>query len=239
MNTFERARAASKSALPGAGAAQVAPQAAPLMRGLARPAVVSAVFFMVVTGLGYPLLTTGLSQLLMHGHAQGSLVERNGTVVGSELIGQNFTQPGYFHPRPSATTGPDPKDASQTIAVPYNPALSAGSNLGPTSKKLIDAVHDRVRAYREENGLAADAAVPVDAVTASASGLDPDISLANAHLQAGRIAKARGLSTEQVETLIEERGTPRQLGVLGDPRVNVLALNLALDALAPQRVSAK
>jgi potassium-transporting ATPase KdpC subunit len=225
MSTIEHAHAASP--------------AVPLMRGLARPALVSAVFFMVVTGLGYPLLTTGLAQLLFHDQAQGSLVERHGTLIGSSLIGQNFTQPGYFHPRPSATTAPDPKDASQTIPQPYNPALSAGSNLGPTSKKLIDSVRDRVHAYREENGLAADVPVPVDAVTASASGLDPDISLANARFQAARIAKARGLSEPQVEALIDERSSPRQLGVLGDPRANVLALNLALDALAPQRSSAK
>lgn len=214
-------------------------QAEPLLRGLARPALVSAVFFMLVTGLGYPLVTTGLAQVLFHQQARGSLVERNGVTIGSSLIGQNFTQPGYFHPRPSATTGPDPKDPSQSISVPYNAELSGASNYGPTSKKLIDQVRDRVRAYRDENGLAADAAVPVDAVTASASGLDPDISLTNARLQAPRIAKARGVSTQQVEALIDERASPRQLGVLGDPRANVLALNLALDALAPQSRAAK
>jgi potassium-transporting ATPase KdpC subunit len=213
--------------------------AAPLLRGLTRPALVSAVFFMVVTGLAYPLLTTGLAQLLFRDQAQGSLVARNGALIGSSLIGQNFTQPGYFHPRPSATTALDPKDASQTISLPYNAALSAASNLGPTSKKLIDTVRDRVHAYREENGLAANVPVPVDAVTASASGLDPDISLADAYLQARRVAQARGLSAQQVETLIDERASPRQLDVLGDPRANVLALNLALDALAPQHPSAK
>jgi K+-transporting ATPase ATPase C chain len=225
MSTIEQARAAAP--------------AVPLMRGLARPALVSAVVFMVITGLGYPLLTTGLAQLLFHEQAGGSLVERNGAVIGSAVIGQNFTQPGYFHPRPSATSGPDPKDASQSISVPYNAALSGGSNLGPTSKKLIDQVRDRVGAYRKENGLGADVQVPVDAVTASASGLDPDISLANALLQASRIAHARGLTEQQVRTLIDDRSSPRQLGVLGDPRANVLALNLALDALAPLHSPAK
>lgn len=213
--------------------------AGPLVRGLARPALVSAVLFMVVTGLGYPLLTTGLAQALFHTQANGSLVEHGGAVIGSTLIGQNFTQAGYFHPRPSATSAPDPKDASQTIASPYYAALSAGSNLGPTSKKLIDQVRDRVRVYRAENGLGGTVPIPVDAVTASASGLDPDISLANASLQASRIARARGLPEQRVKTLIDARASARQLGVLGDPRVNVLALNLALDALAPPQASAK
>ncbi|OUL96522.1 K(+)-transporting ATPase subunit C [Paraburkholderia hospita] len=225
MSTFEHARTASS--------------AAPLTRGLARPALVSAVLFMVVAGLGYPLLTTGLAQLLFHKQAGGSLVEHHGVVIGSSLIGQNFTQPGYFHPRPSATSAPDPKDASQTVSSPYNAALSGASNLGPSSKKLIDQVRDRILAYRKENGLADDAQIPVDAVTASASGLDPDISLANASLQAPRIARARGLSEHQVRTLINEQSSPRQLGVLGDPRANVLALNLALDALVPQPSSTK
>ena len=225
MSTFEHARTASS--------------AAPLTRGLARPALVSAVLFMVVAGLGYPLLTTGLAQVLFHKQAGGSLVERHGLVIGSSLIGQNFTQPGYFHPRPSATSAPDPKDASQAVSSPYNSALSGASNLGPSSKKLIDQVRGRVLAYRKENGLADDVQIPVDAVTASASGLDPDISLANASLQAPRIARARGLSEQQVRTLINEQSSPRQLGVLGDPRAHVLALNLALDALVPQPSSAK
>jgi len=207
--------------------AQTSSAAAPLIRGLARPALTSAVLFMVVTGLGYPLLTTGLAQLLFHKQAGGSLVERGDAVIGSSLIGQNFTQPGYFHPRPSATAAPDPKDPSQT------------SNLGPASKKLIDQVRDRIRVYRQENGLGGDVEIPVDAVTASASGLDPDISLANASLQASRIARARGLSEQQIRTLIGEHSSPRQLGLLGEPRANVLALNLALDALGPKPSSAK
>ena len=211
----------------------------PLMRGLGRPALVSAVLFMVVTGLGYPLLTTGLAQVLFHHQASGSLVERNGAVVGSALIGQDFSKPGYFHPRPSATTAPDPKDASKTISQPYNAALSGASNLAPTSKALIDQVRERVHAYRAENGLSGDAQIPVDAVTASASGLDPDISLANAQLQAARVAHARGLQEEQVKALIDQYSTSRQLGVLGEPRANVLALNLALDALVQQPASTK
>jgi K+-transporting ATPase ATPase C chain len=219
--------------------AQTSSAAAPLIRGLARPALTSAVLFMVVTGLGYPLLTTGLAQLLFHKQAGGSLVERGDAVIGSSLIGQNFTQPGYFHPRPSATAAPDPKDPSQTISSPYNAALSGASNLGPASKKLIDQVRDRIRVYRQENGLGGDVEIPVDAVTASASGLDPDISLANASLQASRIARARGLSEQQIRTLIGEHSSPRQLGLLGDPRANVLALNLALDALGPKPSSAK
>jgi K+-transporting ATPase ATPase C chain len=194
---------------------------------------------MIVTGLAYPLLTTGLAQVLFHRQASGSLAERDGAVIGSTLIGQNFTKPGYFHPRPSATTAPDPKDASQTVASPYNAALSGASNLAPTSKKLIDQVRERIRAYREENGLGSEVRIPVDAVTASASGLDPDISLANASLQAARIARARGLSEQQVRTLIGAHSSPRQLGVLGEPRANVLALNLALDALVQQPSSAR
>lgn len=197
--------------------------------GLARPVVASAVLFMLVTGIGYPLATTGAAQLLFRDKSQGSLVERHGQIVGSAVIGQNFTKPEYFHPRPSATTGADPEDSSKSVDQPYNAALSAASNQGPTSKKLFDQVKARVRAYREENGLAADAAVPVDAVTASGSGLDPDISVANALTQAKRIATARGLPAQEVLTLIERQTTQRQFGVLGEPRVNVLALNLALD----------
>jgi potassium-transporting ATPase KdpC subunit len=208
---------------------------APVFRGLLRPTLVSAVFFMVVTGLAYPLLTTGIAQVLFPDQARGSLIERNGVVIGSAVIGQDFTKPQYFHPRPSATTGPDPASSSQTISQPYNAALSAGSNFGPTSKKLIDQVRDRAHAYRAGNGLAANADVPVDAVTASASGLDPDISLANALAQAGRVARAQGLTMQEVNAFIGQQSTPRQLGVLGDPRVNVLKLNLALDARAAQR----
>jgi potassium-transporting ATPase KdpC subunit len=202
----------------------------PLFRGLVRPAILSAGVFMVVTGLAYPLLTTGVAQILFPVQSKGSLIEHSGQMVGSAVIGQNFTGPNYFHPRPSATVKPDPADPSKTVDEPYNAALSGASNQGATSKKLIDAVTERVQTYRKENGLADDAPVPVDAVTASGSGLDPDISIANARLQAARVAAARNLTTQQVQALIDEQITSRQFGVLGEPRVNVLKLNLALDA---------
>jgi potassium-transporting ATPase KdpC subunit len=206
---------------------------------LVRPVLISAVLFMLVTGLAYPLAVTGVAQLLFPAQANGNVVTQTNTIVGSTLIGQNFTRPDYFHSRPSATTAVDPVHPDQSIDSPYNAALSAASNLGPTSKKLIDQVDARARAYREENGLAADVPVPVDAVTASSSGLDPDISLANAQLQAGRVAHARGIDVHDVAVLITREQTPRQLGVLGEPRVNVLQLNLALDALAPRRRAAQ
>ncbi|HET8609901.1 MAG TPA: K(+)-transporting ATPase subunit C [Burkholderiales bacterium] len=202
------------------------------MRDLLRPALISAAFFMILTGLAYPLLTTGVAQLLFPHQANGSLLEREGHVIGSALLGQNFARPQYFHPRPSATVTSDPADPGKTIALPYNAALSGASNLGPTSRKLIAQVIERARAYRKENGLGMNAPVPVDAVTASGSGLDPDISLANARLQAERVAHARKLPEKQVLTLITQQMTPRQFGVLGEPRVNVLKLNLALDANA-------
>ena len=208
---------------------------APVSKGLLRPVLVSAVLFMGVTGLAYPLLTTGIAQMLFPDQSRGSLIERDGAPIGSADIGQDFTKPQYFHPRPSATTGADPASSSQTIAQPYNAALSAGSNYGPTNKKLIDQVRARAQAYRTENGLAANSPVPVDAVTASASGLDPDISLANALAQAERVGRARGMPSLSVKALIGHESTPLQLGMLGEPRVNVLKLNLALDALAAQR----
>ncbi len=186
-----------------------------------RTAVLMTVVLTVILGIAYPLAMTGIAQLVFSNQANGSLIrDSSGAVIGSALLGQNFTQPQYFHPRPSAA-GNDGYDASN----------SGGSNLGPTNQKLIDAVKDRTATYRSENGLADDALVPVDAVTASASGLDPDISPANARLQAGRVAQARGLSVDQVRTLIEQNTKGRTLFVLGEPRVNVLELNLALDAL--------
>jgi K+-transporting ATPase ATPase C chain len=180
-----------------------------------------------------------VAQMLFPSQANGSLVEHNGKAVGSAVIGQNFTKPEYFHPRPSATSGPDPTDASKSVDQPYNAALSGASNLGGTSKKLIDQVSARVQAYRQENGLAANASVPVDAVTASGSGLDPDISIANARLQAGRIASVRHVSRPQVLALIDSQTAQRQLGMLGDPRINVLQLNLALDAQGITRIPAQ
>lgn len=208
-------------------------QAAPGMMlafsGLVRPVLVSAVFFMAVTGLIYPLAITGAAHMLFRDQAQGSLVVRDGQAIGSRVIGQYFTQPQYFHGRPSMTSGVDPRDPDKSIEQPYNAANSGASNQGVLSKKLLDAVAERVQAYRNENGLAADAKVPVDAVTASASGLDPHISLANASLQLARVAKARHVPEQDVRLLLEKHTAQRQLGVFGEPRVNVLELNLALD----------
>ena len=181
------------------------------------PALLAVVVFTVLTGLVYPLVVTGIGQVLFHDKANGSLVKVDGVVVGSSLLGQQFTAPNYFHPRPSAAgTG-------------YDGLASSSSNLGPTNPDFLATVEDRVAAYRDENGLAAGQAVPVDAVTASGSGLDPDISVANAKLQAGRVAEARGLTVDQVLALISEHTTDRQWGFLGEPGVNVLKLNLALD----------
>ena len=185
-----------------------------------RSAVLMTVVLTLLLGLAYPLAMTGLSQALFPRQANGSLVtDANGTVIGSALLAQGFSKPEYFHPRPS-TAGKDGYDA----------ASSGGSNLGPTTQKLIDSVKDRVAAYRQENGLADDAPVPVDAVTASASGLDPDISPANALLQVHRVAQARGLTDAQVQALVDRHTEGRTLGFLGEPRVNVLGLNRALDA---------
>lgn len=161
-------------------------------RGLFRPVVSSAVFFMIVAGVVYPLLTAGVAQVLFPTQAQGSLIMENGQPVGSRLIGQYFKQPRYFHGRPSATVGADPAHPSGTIGTPYDAAASGASNQGVLSKALLQAVAGRARAYRQENGLRPNAEVPVDAVTASGSGLDPGISLANARLQAPRVAGARG-----------------------------------------------
>lgn len=215
------------------------PAAQPAFRGLVRPVLVSAVFFMVVTGLGYPLATTGVANLLFPNQAQGSLVTKNGQTVGSRQIGQYFTRADYFHARPSVTSGPDPKDPSKTVDQPYNAGSSAASNQAVISKKLLTAVADRAKAYREENGLAVNAPVPVDAVTASASGLDPHISIANARIQAQRVAKARKLPVAKVLELVDQSTSRPQFGLLGDPRVNVLDLNLALDAAAPARPAAQ
>lgn len=182
------------------------------------PAVLMVVVATVGLGLLYPLAVTGVAQVTMPDRADGSLVRVDGKVVGSSLLGQTFSAPGAFHPRPSAA-GTDG----------YDGLASGGSNLGPSNPDLIAAVEERVRAYRDENGLADDAPVPVDAVTASGSGLDPHISVANARLQAERVAGARGLSVRRVRELIDEHTDGRALGVLGQPGVNVLELNLALD----------
>jgi potassium-transporting ATPase KdpC subunit len=187
-----------------------------LLRQL-RPAILITIVFTLICGLAYPMLSTAIGQAAFHDKANGSLIKRNGVVVGSELIGQTFTAPQYFHSRPSAAgTG-------------YDASASSGSNLGPTNPDLLSAVKDRADAYRKENGLAADAMVPVDAVTASASGLDPDISIANARLQVNRVASQRGLDVAVVEQLVKKFTDGRQLLVLGEPGVNVVELNIALD----------
>ena len=193
-----------------------------------RPALVLIVLFSVLTGLVYPLAITGVAQLAMPYLANGSLIEKNGAVVGSALIGQAFKSDRYFHPRPSATTDADPSDATKTIDAPYNATNSSGSNLGPTSQKLVDRVKGGVAAWR---GFAGPGPVPADAVTTSASGLDPDISPANALGQVASVAKARGLPEEKVRALVEGKIEGRVLGLIGEPRVNVLQLNLALDRL--------
>jgi K+-transporting ATPase ATPase C chain len=191
-----------------------------------RPAIVMILAFSVITGLAYPLAMTALGQAVFPYQANGSLIERGGKVVGSALIGQNFASAKYFHGRPSATTEPDPKDASKTIAVPYAADNSAASNYGPTSKALADRVKADVAALKAENP---GAPIPEDLVTTSASGLDPDISPAAAAFQVPRVAKARNLPVDRVTALVEEHTKGRLLGLLGEARVNVLALNLALD----------
>ena len=200
-------------------------------RGLWWPSLRAGVLTLALTGIAYPLLTTGLAQGLMPQAANGSLMARGGQVVGSAHIGQAFTSPRYFHGRPSATTAPDPAQPGATIAAPYNPAVSAASNHGVTSEALAQAAQARAQAYRSANGLAPDVPVPVDAVTASGSGLDPHISQANAQRQLARVAQARGLSVAQVQTQIDRATEDRSFGLLGEPRVHVLRLNLALDAL--------
>lgn len=184
----------------------------------------------VLTGLAYPLAVTGIAQVALPGRANGSLVEVDGKIVGSRLIGQAFIGAKWFHGRPSATTAPDPKDPATTVEAPYDAARSAGSNLGPLSAKLIDRVKADAEALKAEAGVAT---VPADAVTTSASGLDPHISPAFARLQVKRIAAARGLAPEALEALIAAHTRGRDLGFLGEPRVNVLELDLALARLDP------
>jgi potassium-transporting ATPase KdpC subunit len=193
-----------------------------------RPAIMMIVVMTVITGLIYPLGMTGLAQLLFPHQANGSLIEKDGTVIGSELIGQNFTDDKYFHGRPSATTEPDPNDPTKTVPVPYAADNSAGSNLGPTSQVLIDRVKDDAEKLKAENPATP---IPVDLVTTSGSGLDPDITPAAAEFQVPRVAKARNVSADKVRALVADMTRDRFLGILGEKRVNVLTLNLALDAL--------
>ena len=194
-----------------------------------RPAIVMIVAMTVITGLLYPLGMTGLAQLVFPYQANGSLIERDGKVIGSALIGQDFTSAQYFHGRPSATTEPDPTDPSKTVPVPYAADNSGGANLGPTSKALVARVKAAAAKLQAENP---SEPVPVDLVTTSASGLDPDITPAGALFQVPRVAKARGIPEAQLRRLVAAHTQERVLGFLGEPRVNVLQLNLALDALA-------
>jgi len=193
-----------------------------------RPAIVFVVALTLITGLVYPLAMTGLADVIFPRQAQGSLIEKDGRVVGSALIGQVFADDKYFHGRPSATNAPDPKDSTKTVDAPYNAVNSMGSNLGPTSKALSERVAGAVDALKKENP---SAPVPVDLVTTSGSGLDPDISPEAALFQVPRVAKARNLPEAHIRALVENQTEGRTLGLLGEPRVNVLKLNLALDDL--------
>ena len=196
-----------------------------------RPAIVLIVALTLITGLLYPLVMTGIAGAIFPYQAQGSLIERDGKVVGSALIGQEFTSDQYFHGRPSATTAPDPNDATKTVPAPYNAANSGGSNLGPTNKALIDRVRGDLEKLKQENP---SAAVPIDLVTTSGGGLDPHLSPDAALFQVPRVAKARNMPEDRVRQLVSDHTEGRTFGLLGEPRVNVLALNLALD-----RASAK
>jgi len=191
-----------------------------------RPAIILLVALTLITGLAYPLAMTGIAGAIFPYQAQGSLIERDGRVVGSALIGQEFTGAGYFHGRPSATTAPDPKDSTKTISAPYNAANSAGSNLGPTNKVLIDRVKEDVEKLKAENP---SASVPIDLVTTTGSGLDPHISPEAALFQVPRVAKERKMPEDRLRQIVSDNIEGRTLGLLGEPRVNVLALNLALD----------
>ena len=191
-----------------------------------RPALVMLLAFTVITGIAYPLAMTAVARAVFPQQASGSLITRDGRVVGSELIGQDFTADRYFHGRPSATTAADPADPAKTVPAPYNSAGSGGSNLGPTNRALVDRVRDDLARLKAQNPRDP---VPADLVTSSASGLDPDVSPAAALFQASRVARARGLPEAQVRALVARHIVGRTLGILGEPRVNILRLNLALD----------
>jgi K+-transporting ATPase ATPase C chain len=195
-----------------------------------RPAIIMILAMTVLTGLVYPLAMTGVAQVLFPFQANGSLIEKDKKVIGSALLGQNFAKPEYFHGRPSATTETDPKDETKTVPAPYNAENSSGSNLGPTSKALVERIQADVEKLKAENP---NTAIPIDLVTTSASGLDPDISPAAAMFQVPRVAKARNIDERQVRRLVQLHTEIRTFGILGEPRVNVLQLNMALDALKP------
>ena len=201
-----------------------------------RPAIVMIIGLTLITGLAYPLGMTGLAQFLFPHQANGSLIEKDGKVIGSELIGQNFADARYFHGRPSATTDTDPNDATKTVPAPYNASNSGGSNAGPTSKTLIDRVTQDADKLKAENP---SAPIPVDLVTTSASGLDPDISPAAAFFQVPRVAQARGIPEAKVRELVNQSIEGRSLGILGERRVNVLKLNMRLDAEATRQADEK
>src|SRR5437588_7683356 len=194
-----------------------------------RPAILILVLLTLITGLAYPLAMTAIAGAIFPKQAQGSLIEKDGKVIGSSLIGQEFKDDKYFHGRPSATSAPDPADSTKTVPAPYNAANSGGSNLGPTSKALNERIKDEVQKLKAENPAAA---VPIDLVTTSASGLDPDISPEAALFQVPRVAKARNLPEDKLRELVTAATRRRLLGIIGEPYVNVLALNLALDATA-------
>jgi K+-transporting ATPase ATPase C chain len=194
-----------------------------------RPAIVLLVALTLITGVIYPFAMTGIARVIFPTQSQGSLVEENGKIVGSALIGQEFKSDRYFHGRPSATLSPDPNDSTKTVPAPYNASNSGGSNLGPTNKSLIERVQGDMDRLKEENP---SSEVPIDLVTTSGSGLDPHISPAAALFQVPRVAKARNMSEDSVRRLVDEHVEGRTLGILGEPRVNVLALNLALDRAA-------
>jgi potassium-transporting ATPase KdpC subunit len=191
-----------------------------------RPAIVLLLALTAITGLAYPLAMTGIAGVLFPTQAQGSLIEKDGKVIGSALIGQEFKDDKYFHGRPSATLAPDPNDSTKTVSAPYNAANSGGSNLGPTSKALADRLKEDVDKLKAGNP---NRPVPVDLVTTSGSGLDPHISPEAAQFQVPRVAKARNMSEDSVKQLVTSNTEGRLLGLIGEPRVNVLALNLALD----------
>jgi potassium-transporting ATPase KdpC subunit len=194
-----------------------------------RPAILLLIALTLITGLLYPVAITGLAQVLFPHQANGSLIVKDGNVIGSELIGQLFTDAKYFHGRPSATNKPDPNDASKTVAAPYNAANSAGANLGPTNKALIERVKADIETLKAENPTAS---IPIDLVTTSGSGLDPDISPEAALFQVARVAKARNMPEDRIRDLVKQHSEGRMLGLIGEPRVNVLNLNQALDRLA-------